>query len=106
MAEKKNFKDEILSDAELDNVAGGTYIESAGDAKKFNELGVKIYENEIAGIPVLTHDEFEKLRSTFNQYGVTIKDHGGLSNANEYFIDGNKVTRDEAWKHINSQLTK
>ncbi len=103
---KEILKDEILKDEELDNVAGGTYLESADDAKKFKELGVSVYNSDVLGVPVLTHDEFVKLRDTFNQYGVTIKDHGGLINTNEYFIDGNKVTRDEAWKHINAQLTK
>ena len=98
------LKDEQLDDAQLDNVAGGTYLESANDAKKFSELGIKIYDIDVAGIPVLMHNEFVKLRDTFQQYGVTIKDHGGLMNANEYFIGGKPVSRDDAWKHINAQI--
>ena len=103
---KEILKDEILKDEELDNVAGGTYLESASDAKKFKELGVKIYDNEIAGVPVLFHDEFVKLRGAFQQYGVTIKDNGGLIDANEYFIGGKLVSRDDAWKHIEAQFNK
>ncbi|MBR3745987.1 MAG: hypothetical protein IKN27_03405 [Selenomonadaceae bacterium] len=100
------LKDEILTEEQLDNVAGGTYLESADDAKKFKELGVKIYDNDIAGVPVLTHDEFVKLRGAFNKYGVTIKDNGGLIDANEYFIGDKLVSRDDAWKHIEAQLKK
>lgn len=102
---KEILKDEILNDEELDKVAGGTYIESASDALRFKKLGIEIAP-EIAGVPVLTHNEFVKLRETFNQYGVTIKDHGGLVNENEYFIGGKKVSRDEAWKHIEAQFGK
>ncbi len=102
----KKINDELeqLSDEELDKVAGGTYLESAGDAKKFNELGIKIYDTEVFGVPVLTHNEFVKLRDEFTKFGVTVKDKGGLINSNEYYIGGKLVTRDEAWKHIQSQV--
>ena len=102
----KKINDELekLSDDELDAVAGGTYLESADDAKRFNSIGVKIYDNDIVGIPVLTHNEFVKLRDAFKDYGVTIKDNGGLINKNQYFINGKEVSREDAWKHINSQI--
>lgn len=106
MADEKILKEEILSDDELDNVAGGTYLESADDAKKFKELGVKIYDAEILDVPVLMHDQFEKLRSTFKEYGVTIKDNGGFINNNKYFIGDTEVTRETAWAHVESQLKK
>ena len=100
------LKDEILKDEQLEQVAGGTYLESADDAKRFNDLGIKIYDNDIVGVPVLMHDEFVKLRETFNNYGVTIKDNGGLVNANKYFIGSEEVSREDAWKHIRAQLGK
>ena len=103
---KEILKDEILTDAELDNVAGGTYLESVDDAKKFKELGVNVYDTDVLGVPVLTHDEFVKLRGAFEKYGVNVKDKGGLIDSNEYYIDGKLVTRDDAWKHINAQFNK
>jgi len=103
---KEILKEEMFSDNELDNVAGGTYLESADDAKKFKKLGIDIGAKEIAGVPILLHDEFVKLRGAFEKYGVTIKDKGGLINDNEYFIDGKSVSRDDAWKHIEAQLSK
>ena len=103
---KINAELEQLSDEELEKVAGGTYLESGSDAKKFKELGVKIYENEILGVPILQSAEFAKLREAFNKFGVTIKDNGGIINANEYFIGDKKVSRDDAWNHINAQFKK
>ena len=110
---KEILKDEILKDEELDNVAGGTFAESYGDAQAFEKLGVKIFKNDIAGVPLLDHEGFVNLRNAFKDYGVTIKDDGsiggdllGTSKANEYFIGGKPVSRDEAWKHINAQFNK
>jgi len=104
---KEILKDEILKDEELDNVAGGTYLESSADAIKFKEngvdLGIPMIGNAIA---IMGHEEFVKLREAFNKYGVTIKDNGGLLKANEYFINGKMVSRDDAWKHIEAQLKK
>lgn len=97
---------EKLSDEELENVAGGTYLESAQDALNFQKLGIKIYDNDIVGIPILHHEEFVKLRGAFQKFGVTVKDKGGLLNDNEYFLNGKSVSRDEAWKHINAQIGK
>ena len=103
---KINAELEQLSDDELEAVAGGTYLESSDDAKKFQALGIKIYEGEIFGVPILQSAEFAKLRDAFNKYGVTIKDNGGIINANEYFIGDKKVSRDDAWKYINNQVGK
>ena len=110
---KAILKDEILSDAELDNVAGGTFAESYSDANNFEKLGVKIFEKDIAGVPLLDHEGFANLRAAFDKYGVKIKDDGsiwgdltGKSKPNQYFIGDKEVTQAEAWKHINAQFGK
>ena len=110
---KEILKDEILSDEELDNVAGGTFAESYNDAKEFEKLGVKIFKSDLLGIPLLDHEGFSNLRAAFNKYGVTIKDDGsvfgdiiGESKANQYFIGEKEVSREDAWKHINAQFGK
>ena len=97
---------EQLTDEELEKVAGGTYLESGGDAKKFKELGINVYGSEFLGVPILQGADFTKLREAFNKFGVTIKDNGGIINANEYYIGDKKVSRDDAWNHINAQFKK
>ena len=113
MKDDKILKDEILKDAELEKVAGGTFSESYNDAVEFEKLGVKIFENKLSGVELLDHEGFVNLRNAFDKYGVTIKDDGsifgdiiGKSKANKYFIGGKEVTQAEAWKHIKSQFGK
>ena len=110
---KEILKDEILKDEELDNVAGGTFAESYSDAQQFEKLGVKIFKNDLVGVPLLDPEGFVNLRTAFEKYGVTIKDDGsiwgdltGKSKANQYFIGGKEVSREDAWKHINAQFGK
>ncbi|MBR6712033.1 MAG: hypothetical protein IKI76_03460 [Selenomonadaceae bacterium] len=107
------LKDEILSDEQLDNVAGGTFAESYSDAQQFEKLGVKIFKNDLVGVPLLDPEGFVNLRAAFDKYGVTIKDDGsiwgdltGKSKANQYFIGDKEVSREDAWKHINAQFGK
>ena len=113
MADEKILKEELLDDEQLDNVAGGTFAESYSDAQSFEKLGVKIFKNDLAGVPLLDHEGFVNLRAAFEKYGVTIKDDGsiwgdltGKSKPNQYFIGGKEVTQAEAWKHINAQFGK
>ncbi|MBQ4495443.1 MAG: hypothetical protein II968_06710 [Selenomonadaceae bacterium] len=110
---KDILKDEILKDEELDQVAGGTFAESYSDAQAFEKLGVKIFKNDLVGVPLLDPEGFVNLRAAFEKYGVTIKDDGsiwgdltGKSKANQYYIDGKEVSREDAWKHINAQFNK
>ncbi|MBR2774151.1 MAG: hypothetical protein IKD73_04080 [Selenomonadaceae bacterium] len=110
---KEILKDEILKDEELEQVAGGTFAESYSDAQQFEKLGVKIFKNDLVGVPLLDHEGFVNLRNAFDKYGVTIKDDGsiwgdltGKSKANQYFIGGKEVSREDAWKYINAQFGK
>ena len=110
---KEILKDEILKDEELEQVAGGTFAESYSDAQQFEKIGVKIFKNDLVGVPLLDHEGFVNLRNAFDKYGVTIKDDGsiwgdltGKSKANQYYINGKEVSREDAWKHINAQFGK
>ena len=113
MAVEDKFADEILKDEELDGVTGGTFAESYSDANNFEKLGVKIFKSDVAGVPLLDHEGFVNLRAAFEKYGVKTIDDGsiwgdltGKSKPNQYFIGDKLVSRDEAWKHINSQFGK
>jgi len=85
-------------------VTGGTYLESADDAKRFLKNGIKVYSDEILGLPVLELKEFAALRVAFAHYGVGIREHGGVVDENDYYIDGRQVSREEAWRYVESQI--
>ena len=79
---KEILKDEILSDEQLDNVAGGTLAQTAADMNRFTrETGLKFHGND--------SQQREQFRDILFRSGIKIKDHGGFSD-NEYFLLNNK----------------
>ena len=93
MAEDK-FADEVLSDAELDGVAGGTMLETYGDGDELVKRGLLSADDALSST---------KVRETIHNLGYKYKDHGGLSifgaKDNEYFNkNGESVTREQFWK--------
>ena len=72
MAEKI-LQDEIMDDAELDKVAGGTYIESFNVAGFLYQAGFDNVLNDKGGV------NFAGMRSALNSIGISVEDHGGLA---------------------------
>lgn len=95
MADEKKYADEILSDEELEGVAGGTYGETFADMD---------YVTRYTGIQFHGSDSSkrEKLRDLLWNAGIKLKDHGGVE-SNEYYMvntvtgeKGPKLDREEA----------
>ena len=98
MTEEKILKDEILKDEQLNEVAGGTRLETFNDGNELFKRGLLSEDDALTSAAV---------RDLLHQMGYSgYKDKGGLINANEYFIGGKLVSRDDAWKHIEAQLKK
>ena len=101
MADEK-FKNEILRDEQLDNVAGGTYGETFADMD---------YLSRYCGVAFSGNDskKREQLRDLLWKNGIKIKDHGG-GDANEYFLlnpDGSKgqpVSREYALQYAGGNI--
>ena len=75
---KEILKDEILSDEELENVAGGTYAQTFADMDRFSrETGFQFHGSD--------SNKREQLRDILFRCGIKIKDHGGFDD-NEYFL--------------------
>ena len=70
--ENKNFENEVMSDVELDNVAGGTYIESFNVASFLYQAGFDGALNEKGVV------NFSGMRSALNSIGISVEDHGGV----------------------------
>lgn len=90
------LKDEIMSDAELDGVAGGNAAESVKDRDFLRAIGaLNPGQGGVAGVT----RAFAQLGIGYVQYDET--DTTGTAQVkliadNEYYINGNRVTRAEA----------
>ena len=96
MADEKIFKDEVLSDDELDNIAGGTRIETYQDGDELVKRGLLSEDDALHSSPV---------RDVLHKMGYTgYKDNGGLLNGNIYTDKkGNTISRDQFWKNFDAE---
>ena len=95
MAEDKKFAEEMLSEEELDNVAGGNRLETFADGEELRKRGLLSADDALSAAPV---------RDKLHELGYAgYKDNGGLINANIYKDKaGNTVTREEFWKNFDA----
>lgn len=96
MAEKNILKDELLSDDELDNVAGGNRLETFADGNELYKRGLLSADDALSSAPV---------RDMLHKMGYTgYEDKGGLINVNVYKDkQGNLMTRDDFWKNFDAE---
>ena len=111
---KEVLKDEIMSDEELDNVAGGSWLEFTADmfdAKKRNIAG---FENldlndpnsdiiKMIGDDKLRHQYVDKVAGVFAAHGITMQYNGKFLEANVYTYQGKEITRQQAWDIIDGK---
>ena len=88
---------EILSDEELENVTGGTIVETLQNYRTLESWKLVSGEDRFSPTAV---------RKVFKKYGVRMEDHGGLKQHNEYYIGDKQVTMQEALSHVYSQIKK
>ena len=86
------LKDEMLNEEQLEQVAGGTVREMSKDMDFMKAAGV------IKGFNLkLT---VENLTRIWAQEGVACVLHNDKKNSNEYYVDGQQVTREAAMQHV------
>ena len=88
--------DEILSDDELDNVAGGNRLETFADGNELYKRGLLSQDDALSSSPV---------REMLHKMGYTgYEDKGGIINANVYTDKkGNAISRDQFWKNFDAE---
>ena len=105
MAKEEKFADEMMSDDELDNVAGGSFEELKADVDALQpELPVGIKLSYPSGIGNMRIYDRDAVIEVFRRYGVTV--NFDFDKPNEYFIKGNKVSRDEAIAHTKAAINR
>ncbi|MBD3879513.1 MAG: hypothetical protein SR1Q5_07500 [Quinella sp. 1Q5] len=90
------LKDEILSDDELDGVAGGTRIETFQDGNELYKRGLLSEDDALSSAPV---------RNMLHKMGYAgYEDKGGIINGNIYTDkSGNTITREQFWKNFDAE---
>jgi len=93
---KEILKEEILNDEELDNVAGGTRLETFADGNELYKRGLLSSEDALDAAPV---------RNMLHKMGYTgYEDKGGIMNGNIYTDkSGNTITREQFWKNFDAE---
>lgn len=82
------LKEELLSEDQLEGVAGGTSREIQKDTDFLQAIGL-LRQNET---------DKDALRRAWAQEGITVVMHGGNNLSNEYYRGGEQITRDKAMK--------
>ena len=110
MADKDKYADEIMSDEELDNVAGGDCYETADDSRFLNSLngstdrygGLRISWTSGTAIE-------EEIQRGWKTVGIDFEWHSGKY-GNVYRLNGKKITQEEARQHamnvVGKQMTE
>ncbi len=101
MADKDKFADEMLTDDELDGVAGGTAAETAEDSQFLHDLnGSTMSYSELS---IRKHDLYEEITKAWATVGVkAVINTGNMlgdGKPNEYYINGHKVWRKQAMEY-------
>ena len=109
MADKDKYADEIMSDEELDKVAGGTPGELADDSRFLNVLlhGTNKYHqcDRYCAFRLFFDDSArDDLKKSWNSLGIEVK--YSCCKYNTYKLNGNKISREEAWAHAESLVGK
>lgn len=94
MKNEKILENEMLSDEQLENVAGGTYIDSQNVATFLYQAG---FDNALGDNGLVN---FDGMRSALNGLGITANDHGGAialgGKRNTYTVNATGETLDQA----------
>ena len=104
MAEEKILKDEIMSEDELDNVAGGNAEEinkDFGFLRAVGALGQTSAVNDVAMVRAFAAHGIGYIQ--YGGDGITgNRDKGNLHN--EYFVNGKQVTREAALQQLANKM--
>jgi len=111
---KEILKDEILTEEELDNVAGGSWVEFTADMLDAQKRGIAGFSNlnltdpnsdliKMIGDSKLRQQYVDKLTAVFASHGITMEYNGKFLEDNVYTYQGKNITREQAWKIIDGK---
>ena len=101
---KINSQLELMSDEELENVAGGTIGQTAGDSKILYDYG--LMKKNYGIIPVLFYwlSKSAEVDAGWAKAGITCVT-APLA-GNKYFLNGKEISRSEAYAHLKANFKR
>ena len=111
---KEILKDEIMSDEQLDQVAGGSWLEFTADMLDAHKRGIAGFENidlnnpksdlfKMIGDENLRNQYVNKVAGVFAAHGITMEYHGKFLEDNVYTYKGSQISREQAWKIVDGK---
>lgn len=95
MAEEKILNEEVMSQEELENVAGGTYNQTAADSRFLHDLNGST-DGYSAGSAFFIHSKISReVTAAWSKLGISVDTSWGCPD-NKYYLDGKEITRREA----------
>lgn len=101
---KINEQLELLSDEELESVAGGTIGQTAGDSKILYDYG--LMDRHYGTIPVMFYwkSKSAEVDAGWSKAGITCVTAPFASN--KYFLNGKEISRGEAYDHLKANFKR
>ena len=113
MKDEKILENEIMSEEELEQVAGGSWGESVRDFNNAFEKKIPGFENidpmSTEGVKYMLQNWTEndnivgKLKNMFASHGIEMIYNGKPFDSNTYIYNGKQITKDEAWQIIDGK---
>ncbi|MBQ7454478.1 MAG: hypothetical protein IJS69_05460 [Selenomonadaceae bacterium] len=110
---KEILKDEQLTEEQLNEVAGGSWMESVSDCVQafdrkipgFNKIDPRSTEGAVYLLKNWTEGDnvVGQLKKMFAGYGIDMTYEGKPFDPNTYTYKGKTITQDEAWKIIDGK---
>jgi len=102
MAKEDKFADEMLTDEELDGVAGGEAEQMADDSRFLNSLNGscdRYGDGKIMFSAGAYNEEIEKAWATVGIKSKVSSGLGGFGKENQYYLNGQQITQEKARQH-------
>lgn len=108
MKDEKILQDELMTNEELDEVAGGACYETANDSRFLNVLlkGTKYHQCDRYGEMTIffMNGPLDDVKKAWKSLGITLD--GAPLAGNTYILDGKKISQSEAWAHAEKTVGK
>lgn len=99
---KINENLEQLTDDELEQVAGGTYNNTAADSRILNKMGFNIQgksADDLFWSQSKFRDTAHQVNKIFNGFGISVDQSWGAV-TNRYYFGGEEITCEQAFKIV------